>query len=137
MSSTTHQNIYHKPCVYNCNTQIYWNFATYEYWEVFTKKKHICLDRVNKPTTTTNTSAATPTKRPFYCKKRWSSPQPKPKMCNSFELLQGSIDAIQKKYETLSDIVTEYGGKVHVAKETEVQRLDSSTWYIMKSIRIA
>ena len=40
-------------------------------------------------------------------------------MFNSFELLQGSIDAIQKKYETLSDIVTEYGGKVHVAKETE------------------
>jgi hypothetical protein len=49
-------------------------------------------------------------------------------MSNSFELLQGSIDAIKKKYETLSDIVTEYGGKVHVAKETEVQRLDSSTW---------
>jgi hypothetical protein len=53
-------------------------------------------------------------------------------MFNSFELLQGSIDAIQKKYETLSDIVTEYGGKVHVAKETEIQRLASSTWYIMK-----
>ena len=67
MSSTTNQNIYPKPCVYNCNTQIYWNVATHEYWEVFTKKKHICPNRVNKPTTTTiNTSAATPTKRPSY-----------------------------------------------------------------------
>ena len=30
-----------------------------------------------------------------------------------FELLQGSIADIQKKYEILSDIVTEYNGKVH------------------------
>ena len=34
-------------------------------------------------------------------------------MSNSFELLTGPIDAIQKKYEILSDIVTEYNGKVH------------------------
>jgi hypothetical protein len=35
-------------------------------------------------------------------------------MSNSFELLQGSIDVIQKKYEILSDIViVEHGGKVH------------------------
>ena len=34
-------------------------------------------------------------------------------MSNSFEYLQGSITEIQKKYEILSDIVTEYGGKVH------------------------
>ena len=135
MTSTNINNIYPKSCVYNWNTQIYWNTATNEYWEVFTKK-HVCPNRVNKTTTTTttttNTSAATPTKRPSYWKKLWSSQQSKPKMFNSFELLQGSIDAIQKKYETLSDIVTEYGGKVHVAKETEIQRLASSTWYIMK-----
>ena len=31
---------------------------------------------------------------------------------NSFELLQGSITDIQKKYEILSDIVSEYNGKV-------------------------
>src|SRR5918999_6584684 len=35
------------------------------------------------------------------------------KLSNSFELLQGSIIDIQKKYETLSDIVNEYNGKVH------------------------
>ena len=34
-------------------------------------------------------------------------------MCNSFELLQGSIAEIQKSYEILSDIVSEYNGKVH------------------------
>ena len=35
-------------------------------------------------------------------------------MSNSFELLQGPIEIIQKKYEILSDIViTEYNGKVH------------------------
>jgi hypothetical protein len=40
--------------------------------------------------------------------------QPKPKMSNSFELLQGSIAEVQKKYEILSDIVIiEYNDKVH------------------------
>jgi hypothetical protein len=34
-------------------------------------------------------------------------------MSNSFELLQGPIADIQKKYEILSDIVMEYNGKVH------------------------
>ena len=35
-------------------------------------------------------------------------------MSNSFELLNGPIETIQKKYEILSDIViVEHGGKVH------------------------
>ena len=34
-------------------------------------------------------------------------------MSNSFELLTGPIEIIQKKYEILSDIVTEHNGKVH------------------------
>ena len=34
-------------------------------------------------------------------------------MSNSLELLTGPIVDIQKKYEILSDIVTEYNGKVH------------------------
>ena len=34
-------------------------------------------------------------------------------MYNSFEYLQGSATEIQRKYEILSDIVTEYGGRVH------------------------
>ena len=34
-------------------------------------------------------------------------------MSNSLELLTGTISEIQKKYEILSDIVTEYNVKVH------------------------
>ncbi len=113
--SNTNQTIYPKPCVYNCGVQIFWNTATTEYWEVFTKKKHLCPNRVNKPSqVTTNTAATTSNTKPtYYNKKPWST-QPKPKMSNSFELLTGPIDTIQKKYEILSDIViVEYGGKVH------------------------
>ena len=107
-STNNNQNIYPKPCSYNCNTQIYWNTSENTYFEVFTKKKHICPNRFNK--SVTNTTATT---KPTYYKKPWNS-QPKPKMSNSFELLQGSIAEIQKKYEVLSDIViVEYGGKIH------------------------
>jgi hypothetical protein len=115
---STQNNIYPKSCNYGCNTQIYWNTSVNEYWEVFTQKKHICPNRVNnKPSvTSSNTSSATAgvsTKPTYYSKKSWSN-QPKPKMSNSFELLTGpSIDTIQQKYEILSDIVTEYHGKVH------------------------
>jgi hypothetical protein len=111
-------NIYPKSCNYGCNTQIYWNTSVNEYWEVFTKKKHICPNRVNnKPSVTNaNTSSATiagvSTKPTYYNKKPCSS-QPKPKMSNSFELLTGPIETIQKNYEILSDIVTEHNGKVH------------------------
>ena len=106
--SNTNQNINPKPCVYNCGVQIFWNTKTSEYCEVFTKKKHICPNRVNnKPVTNTTNSAATTsnTKPNYYSRKPWST-QPKPKMFNSFELLTGSIDAIQKKYEILSDVVS-------------------------------
>ena len=110
-TSNQTNNIYPKSCVYNCGIQIFWNVATSEYWEVFTKKKHICPNRVNKlNTTVTNNPITKPT---YYNKKPWSS-SPKPKMSNSFELLTGPTAAeIQKKYETLSDIVSEYNGKVH------------------------
>jgi hypothetical protein len=64
-----------------------------------------------KPTNTTATT--TNNTKPTYYKKPWSNQQPKPKMFNSFEYLQSSIREIQQKYEILSDIVTEYGGKVH------------------------
>ena len=122
MASNNNQNINPRPCVYNCGVQIYWNTATSEYWEVFTKKKHICPNRVNnKPATTNNNPSAVPniavtntsTKPTYYNRKPWNT-QPKPKMSNSFELLQGSIAEIQHKYEVLSDVVmVEHGGKVH------------------------
>ena len=126
------QNIYPKPCVYNCNIQIYWNATTSEYWDVFTKKKHICPNRSNNTKQTTSNTNTPTTKPTYYNKKPWNS-QHKPKMSNSFELLQGSITEIQNKYEILSDIVSEYNGKVMVRKEIEIQRLVSLTsWYIMK-----
>jgi len=114
MSSTPQtNNINPKSCTYGCNTQIYWNASVNEYWEVFTQKKHICPNRSShKPKTTTNTTAATVTKPTYYSKKLWST-TPKPKMSNSFELLTDPIHTIQKKYEILSDIVSEYNGKVH------------------------
>ena len=113
-TSNQNNNIYPKSCVYNCNTQIYWNNSTNEYCEVFTKKRHICPNRVNKPSTitTTNSPTGVSSKPNYYNKKPWTT-QPKPKMSNSFEYLQGSIAEIQKKYEMLSDIVIETGGRVH------------------------
>ena len=110
-TSNQNNNIYPKPCVYNCNTQIYWNTLENTYFEVFTKKKHICPNRVKNKPITTNTTAATTTNRPTYYNK--FAKQPKPKMSNSFELLTGPIETIQKKYEILSDLVTEHNGKVH------------------------
>ena len=34
-TSNQNNNIYPKPCVYNCSIQIFWKVATSEYWEVF------------------------------------------------------------------------------------------------------
>jgi hypothetical protein len=58
-----------KSCLYQCNTRIYWNVSENAYWEVFSKKKHVCPNRSNKTTiTTTNTNNAS-ANRPFYNKK--------------------------------------------------------------------
>jgi hypothetical protein len=123
MASNNNQNINPRPCVYNCGIQIYWNTATSEYWEVLTKKKHICPNRVSKSIiANNNTSAAsvtTSTKPTYNSKKPWNT-QPKPKMSNSFELLTGPIDTLQKKYEILSDIITEYNGKTHGSQSHNV-----------------
>ena len=85
-----------------------------KYFEVFAKKKHICPNRSNgksvTQSTTNNTAAVTNNKPNYYNK---FAKQPKPTMSNSFELLQGPITDIQKKYEILSDIVSEANGKVH------------------------
>jgi hypothetical protein len=115
-------NIYPKVCGYGCNTRIYWNTSVSEYWEVLAQKKHVCPNRVstNKPTSTTST---------YYNKKPWS---PKPKMSNSFELLQGSILQVQKQYEVLSDIVIDTGGKVHGSqrdRDTRTGLLDLLVYY--------
>ena len=111
MSSS--QNIINpKDCRYQCGTRIYWNISENAYFEVFSGKKHVCPNRSAadgggyKPTQTTTTT------KPNYYNK-FTNKQPKPKMSNSLELLSGPIDSIQKKYEILSDIITEVGGKTH------------------------
>ena len=109
---STQNNIIPKDCSYGCNTRIYWNTAENAYFEVFKKQKYICKNRSsnNNNVSKSSTYVSKPT---YYSKKPWST-QPKPKMSNSFELLTGPIDLIQKKYEILSDIViVEHGGKVH------------------------
>jgi hypothetical protein len=112
MSSTN--TINPKPCTYGCNTRIYWNTSENAYFEVFAKKKHICPNRSNGKSvttqSTTNNTVVTNNKPNYYNK---FVKQPKPKMSNSFELLTGPIADIQKKYEILSDIVSEANGKVH------------------------
>ena len=71
---SSNQNIYPKSCVYNCKTQIYWNTSENAYFEVFTKKKHICPNRVNKPSTiTTNSLTGVSSKPTYYSKKPWNS----------------------------------------------------------------
>jgi hypothetical protein len=88
---------------------MYWDTVSNSFLKVFCKQKHICKNRsANKPTSVPN---GTNTNRQFYYNK--FSKQPKPKMSNSLELISGPFSEIQNKYEILSDIVTEYNGKVH------------------------
>jgi hypothetical protein len=110
-NTTNQQNIIPKDCAYKCGVRIYWNTSENAYFEVFTKQRHKCPNRSNNTKSLTQTTPNTT--KPYYYKKPWTTSQPKPKMSNSFELLQGPIIDIQKKYEILSDIVTEYNGRIH------------------------
>ena len=67
--ASNNQNINPRPCVYNCGIQIYWNTSVNEYWEVFTKKKHICYYRGNKSPGSTTADGITPpsdSPKPLY-----------------------------------------------------------------------
>jgi hypothetical protein len=93
-------NINVKACSYGWNTQIYWNTSVNEYWEVFTKKKHICPNRSNynnkKPSGIAASVSSTNTiSKPHYYKNSFAT-QPKPKMDNFFEFLTGSPESIKK-----------------------------------------
>jgi hypothetical protein len=60
-SNNNNQNINPRPWVYGYGIQIYWNSSVNEYWEVFTKKKHICPNRGKKSSgTITTTDGITP-----------------------------------------------------------------------------
>lgn len=103
-----------KICTYGCGIEIYWNTEENTYWELYSKKKHVCPNR----TTTNISSVILPplnATKPTYYNKKGSTIQAttKPKMDNSFELLTGPPDSIKKQYEYLSDLVRDLGGKVH------------------------
>ena len=122
-SNNNNQNINPRPCVYGCGIKIYWNASVNEYWEVLTKKRHICPNIVSNKNKTSITPPSNAPKPYYYNstkKASFSSANPKPKMSNSFELLTGPIDTIQKKYEVLSDIVSEQNGKVHGSQSHNV-----------------
>jgi hypothetical protein len=55
MSTNYNNNINPKLCSYGCNTRIYWDTAQNAYFEVFSQKRHICPNRVNKSSGTTPT----------------------------------------------------------------------------------
>src|ERR671910_642191 len=117
-NQNNNNNINPRPCVYGCGIKIYWNSSVNEYWEVLTKKRHICPNIVSNKNKTSITPPSNAPKPYYYnsTKKASSfsaSSNPKPTMSNSFELLTGPIETIQKKYELLSDIMSEYNGKVH------------------------
>jgi hypothetical protein len=80
------------------------------------KKKHICPNRSKysnkKPSGIAAAPLTTTISKPTYYKKPFVT-QPKSKMDNSFELLTGSPESIKKQYEHLSDLVRDFGGKVH------------------------
>ena len=129
MASNNNQSINPRPCVYNCGIQIYWNASENTYFEVFTKQKHQCPNRSNnKKSITPKLSSGITSKSNYYNK---FAKQPKPKMSNSLELLTGSIDAIQKKYEILSDVVSEYNGKVHGSQSHTVTANNNSILLIV------
>jgi hypothetical protein len=111
--SSSNNTINPKPCNYNCGTGIYWKTSENAYFEVFTKKKHVCPNRSKSITQTATIITTTQNKPTYYYNNKKFAKEPKPKMSNSLEILSGSISDIQKKYEILSDIVTEYNVKVH------------------------
>ena len=115
-------------CVYGCNIRIYWNNQINEYWEVFTKKKHICPKRSSNnnkslsiiPTSNNDTAkikSANYNKNyndNYNYKKSWTPKfNNKQPMDNSIEILHGSADIIRKQYEVLSDLIKKYNGKTH------------------------
>lgn len=104
-------NIVPIACKYGCNTRIYWDSSQNAYFEVFTQKKHDCPNMLSMINTNKNSKSADMIPAEYHYQQRTKL---KPKMSNSFELLSGdTVIQIQKQYELLSDIVSNYNGKVH------------------------
>src|SRR5215208_4344508 len=144
MSSSTstnnnNQNINPRACVYGCGIQIYCNTSVNVYWEVLTKKRHICPNIVpnkNKSSVTPPSNAPKPyyynnTKKASFS----ASTQPKPKMSNSFELLQSQLKQFRKSMKFYWILCQNIMVKFMVVKGIEIQRrVLLIYWYIMKCL---
>jgi hypothetical protein len=112
-----------KSCSYGCGVEIYWNVEENTYFELYSRKKHICPNRIaynnkkpsaiNPPTYAMKPKYYNDNKLSDLSNNNNKQQATKPKMDNSVELLIGTIQNIQKQYEALSDIVRDLGGKVH------------------------
>jgi hypothetical protein len=108
-----------KSCTYGYGVEIYWNTEVNAYYELYSKKKHICPNIATYNKESTIIPPSTAGKPSYYNKEFPNSNQAttatriKSKMDNSFEFLRGSADTIKKQYEFLSDIIRYCNGKVH------------------------
>jgi hypothetical protein len=144
-NTPSNQNINPKPCNYGCNTRIYWNTLENAYYEVFSGNRHQCPNRQqgkksNNTATQTTTTNTNTTNKPNYYKKPYyttqQKQQPKPKMSNSLELLQGPIADVQKKYEILSDIVSETNGKIHGSQSHIINNANSISLIVYYEVHV-
>ena len=111
--------IHSKSCTYGCGVEIYWNTEENTYYELYSRKKHVCPNLVtyNKES---KIIPPTTTAKPSYYNKEFSNTNEvttktkvKLKMDNSFEFLEGSPATRRKQYEFISDIIRDCNGKVH------------------------
>ena len=109
-----------KSCTYGFGIEIYWNSEENTYYELYSRKKHICPNIATynrEPAIVPPTTAAKPTNYnkefPIINETTTTATRIKSKTDNSFEFLEGSSDTIKKNYEFLSDIIRDCNGKVH------------------------
>ena len=69
MSSSNTNTINPKACGYGCNTRIYWNNEENEYFEVFTKKKHVCPNRSKSLAPSTSAANKPNLLQKVFCKR--------------------------------------------------------------------
>ena len=99
-------------CKYCNKVQIYWNNSKGTFVEVETGNKHFCQSTASR----TKPVHQQPTNRPTFTTgsgKPFQTQQHKQPTKNSIQVLKGTELEVQKQYETLSDIVTNLGGKIH------------------------
>ncbi|HJT85726.1 MAG TPA: hypothetical protein VJ697_14685 [Nitrososphaeraceae archaeon] len=108
-----------KSCTYSCGVEIYWNTEENTYYELYSRKKHICPNLIAYNKDSTGIPPATASKPSYYTKElsnineSTTKIQIKPNMDNSFEFLEGSSNRIKRYYEFLSDVIRGYNGKIH------------------------